>query len=56
MLQNFHAETLGLTSPDYYYYLNQSANYKVEGTDDNKEFKDTFVSKHEFIRHGISQK
>ena len=40
------AESLGLTSPDYYYYLNQSATYKVDGMDDNKEFNDTFVSMH----------
>ena len=37
------AESLGLTSPDYYYYLNQSATYRVDGLDDNKEFNDTFV-------------
>lgn len=34
-------ESLGLTSPDYYMYLNQSGAYKVDGTDDVQEFKDT---------------
>ncbi len=43
-------EALGLTSPDYYFYLNQSATYRVEGTDDNREFNDTFVSCRAIIR------
>ncbi|XP_002738185.2 unconventional myosin-Ie-like [Saccoglossus kowalevskii] len=34
-------ESLGLTSPDYYYYLNQSGVYKVDDMDDKKEFHDT---------------
>lgn len=34
-------ENLGITTPDYYYYLFQSQTYKVDGTDDNKEFQDT---------------
>ncbi|XP_050400125.1 unconventional myosin-Ie isoform X2 [Patella vulgata] len=34
-------ENLGVTTPEYYYYLNQSATYDVEGTDDSKEFQDT---------------
>lgn len=34
-------ENLGITSPDYYYYLNQSGTFQVDGTDDNKEFQDT---------------
>ena len=29
---------------DYYWYLNQSGTYSVEGTDDKKEFADTLVS------------
>ncbi|XP_071844159.1 unconventional myosin-Ie-like isoform X1 [Apostichopus japonicus] len=33
--------TLGLTTPDYYFYLSQSGTYKVDGMDDNQEFKDT---------------
>ena len=37
------AEALGLTSPDYYYYLNQSATYTVDGINDKKEFEDTMV-------------
>ncbi|KAI8478266.1 Unconventional myosin-Ie, partial [Branchiostoma belcheri] len=32
---------LGLTDPEYYYYLNQSGAYKVDGTDDRQEFQDT---------------
>ncbi|XP_054756570.2 unconventional myosin-Ie-like [Lytechinus pictus] len=34
-------EGLGLTTPDYYYYLNQSGEYKVDGLDDVKEYHDT---------------
>ncbi|PVD20173.1 hypothetical protein C0Q70_20668 [Pomacea canaliculata] len=34
-------ENLGVTSPDYYYYLNQSGTFLVDGTDDNAEFQDT---------------
>ncbi|XP_072166992.1 unconventional myosin-If-like [Diadema setosum] len=34
-------ENLGLTTPDYYFYLNQSGSYVVDGTNDAKEFKDT---------------
>jgi len=34
-------ESYGLTNPEYYYYLNQSGTYKVDGTDDKKEFQDT---------------
>ncbi|NP_001118234.1 amoeboid myosin I [Strongylocentrotus purpuratus] len=34
-------ENLGLTTPDYYFYLNQSGSYKVDGLDDVKEYKDT---------------
>uniref|UniRef100_A0A914X526 Uncharacterized protein n=1 Tax=Plectus sambesii TaxID=2011161 RepID=A0A914X526_9BILA len=34
-------ESLGVTSPDYYYYLNQSGCVAVDGTDDSKEFQDT---------------
>lgn len=39
----FLSETLGLTTPDYYYYLNQTGVYKVDGTDDAAEFQDTLV-------------
>jgi len=45
-------EALGLAEPSYYYYLNQSGTYKVQGTDDNKEFQDTWVSSHKHIVHG----
>ena len=33
-----------MTSANYFYYLNQSGTYKVDGTDDKKEFNDTMVS------------
>ncbi|XP_064620363.1 unconventional myosin-Ie-like isoform X2 [Lineus longissimus] len=36
-----HQSEMGLTTPDYYYYLNQSGTYTVDGTDDKKDFKDT---------------
>lgn len=36
-------ELLGLTSPDYYYYLNQSGTYQVDGIDDVKEYQETKV-------------
>ncbi|KAJ8305021.1 hypothetical protein KUTeg_018604 [Tegillarca granosa] len=32
---NAMKENLGITSPDYYYYLNQSGAFKVDGTDDH---------------------
>ncbi|XP_068426002.1 myosin IEb [Clinocottus analis] len=34
-------ENLGVTTPDYYFYLNQSGTYTVEDMDDKKEFLDT---------------
>ncbi|XP_068180711.1 myosin IEb [Antennarius striatus] len=34
-------ENLGITTPDYYYYLNQSGTYTVEDMNDKKEFSDT---------------
>ncbi|MEQ2178615.1 hypothetical protein GOODEAATRI_015908, partial [Goodea atripinnis] len=34
-------EGLGLMTPDYYYYLNQSGTYKVDGTNDSKDFSET---------------
>ncbi|KAM4579754.1 myosin IEb [Odontesthes bonariensis] len=34
-------ENLGITTPDYYYYLNQSGTYTVEDVEDKKEFSDT---------------
>ena len=37
-------EALGIANVDYYYYLNQSGTYTVDGTDDKKEFDDTVVS------------
>lgn len=36
-------EGLGIMTPDYYYYLNQSGTYKVDGTDDRKEYQETMV-------------
>ncbi|XP_051901785.1 myosin IEb [Pristis pectinata] len=32
---------LGVTAPDYYYYLNQSATYKVDDINDKQEFAET---------------
>ncbi|XP_030605781.1 myosin IEb [Archocentrus centrarchus] len=34
-------ENLGVTTPDYYNYLNQSGTYTVEDVNDKKEFSDT---------------
>ncbi|KAL4629512.1 unconventional myosin-Ie-like isoform X1 [Arapaima gigas] len=34
-------EILGVTTPDYYYYLNQSGTYTVEDVSDKKGFADT---------------
>lgn len=36
-------ENLGITTPDYYYYLNQSGTYTVDDVNDKKEFSDTMV-------------
>nr|WEL12767.1 myosin class I C [Halisarca dujardinii] len=33
-------ESLGLTTMDYYYYMNQSGTYSVDDMDDTKEFQD----------------
>ncbi|XP_033123994.1 unconventional myosin-Ie-like [Anneissia japonica] len=38
-------EQLGLTNPEYYYYLNQSGAYTVDDMDDAKEFRDTMAYK-----------
>ncbi|KAM4735379.1 myosin IEb [Anableps anableps] len=37
-------ENLGVTTPDYYYYLNQSGTYTVEDVDDRKEYSDTMAA------------
>lgn len=34
-------DQFGLTEPSYYYYLNQSGTYTVDGTDDTKEYLET---------------
>ncbi|XP_056141830.1 myosin IEb [Lampris incognitus] len=34
-------ENLGITTPDYYYYLNQSGSYTVDDVNDKKDFTDT---------------
>ncbi|NWR65862.1 MYO1F protein, partial [Bucorvus abyssinicus] len=34
-------QNLGIMSPDYYYYLNQSDTYEVEGTDDRSDYHET---------------
>ena len=44
LLVVFFPENLGLTTPDYYNYLNQTGTYTVDGTDDVQELKDTLVS------------
>lgn len=36
-------ESLGIMTPDYYNYLNQSGTYKVDGTNDSKDFQETMV-------------
>ena len=36
-------ESLGIANVDYYWYLNQSGTYTVDGIDDRKEFKETVV-------------
>uniref|UniRef100_A0A8C2H0G2 Osteoclast-stimulating factor 1 n=1 Tax=Cyprinus carpio TaxID=7962 RepID=A0A8C2H0G2_CYPCA len=36
-------ENLGVTTPDYYFYLNQTDTYTVEDVNDKKEFEDTMV-------------
>lgn len=41
---NEQRENLGVTTPDYYSYLNQSGTYTVEDVNDEKEFSDTMVS------------
>nr|XP_020653907.1 unconventional myosin-Ie-like isoform X1 [Pogona vitticeps]XP_020653908.1 unconventional myosin-Ie-like isoform X2 [Pogona vitticeps] len=37
-------ENLGITTPDYYYYLNQSAAYKVEDVNDHQDFQETLAA------------
>uniref|UniRef100_A0A667YWC9 Osteoclast-stimulating factor 1 n=1 Tax=Myripristis murdjan TaxID=586833 RepID=A0A667YWC9_9TELE len=34
-------ENLGVTTPDYYFYLNQSGTYTVDDVNDKKDFSDT---------------
>ncbi|XP_025966627.2 unconventional myosin-If [Dromaius novaehollandiae] len=34
-------QNLGIMTPDYYYYLNQSDTYQVDGTDDRSDFHET---------------
>lgn len=36
-------QNLGLTNPDYYYYLNQSDIFTIPGVDDEKAFNETLV-------------
>uniref|UniRef100_UPI00358DECC1 unconventional myosin-Ie-like n=1 Tax=Myxine glutinosa TaxID=7769 RepID=UPI00358DECC1 len=40
-LQGEQRDFLGITSPDYYTYLNQSGAFKVDGIDDKKDFEET---------------
>ncbi len=39
-----HTDNLGLSDFSYFYYLNQSGTYQVDGTNDASEFEDTMVS------------
>lgn len=39
----FSTERFGLTDPSYYYYLNQSGTYSVDGLNDVKEYEETRV-------------
>ncbi len=43
-------ENLGVTTPDYYFYLNQSDTYTVDDVNDTKEFKDTMVG----VKHWLN--
>lgn len=36
-------EGLGIANVDYYWYLNQSGTYTVDGMDDKKDFQETMV-------------
>lgn len=38
--------TLGITSLDYYSYLNQSGSYKVDDINDKSDFQETMVGLH----------
>uniref|UniRef100_A0A4W4GEL1 Osteoclast-stimulating factor 1 n=1 Tax=Electrophorus electricus TaxID=8005 RepID=A0A4W4GEL1_ELEEL len=40
---NQQKEALGIMTPDYYNYLNQSGTYKVDGTNDSSDFQETMV-------------
>jgi myosin-1 len=40
----FLLEMLGVSDASYFYYLNQSGTYEVEGTDDKKEYEETRVT------------
>jgi len=42
------ADSLGLMQPNYFYFLNQSNSYKVDGMDDSKEFEATMVCRSSF--------
>ncbi|KAJ3223556.1 Unconventional myosin-Ie [Clydaea vesicula] len=36
----FEKEQLGMTNPEYFYYLSQSKEYRADGIDDNEEYLD----------------
>jgi hypothetical protein len=40
---------LGVSDASYFYYLNQSGTYEVEGTDDKKEYEETRVTCHSYL-------
>lgn len=48
LFPHLSTETLGIANVDYYWYLNQSGTYTVDGTDDKKEFADTLVSSNSY--------
>ena len=41
---------LGVQDASYFYYLNQSGTYTVDGTNDAKEYEETRVSSHCWIK------
>nr|XP_025035930.1 unconventional myosin-Ie-like [Pelodiscus sinensis] len=48
-------ENLGITSPDYYYYLNQSASYKVDDMNDQQEFQETLVRRGQAVNKAMQK-
>lgn len=42
--------SLGITSMDYYTYLNQSGSYKVDDINDKSDFQETMVHSESYFR------